>query len=175
MGDVFLEHIVKKVSTMRETMIRLGIVAAALVVIYIMLTLSASFPILSAVMPAAFVALCFGAYKLFTAQNYEFEYIVTNGELDIDKIIARRARKRILNVKPNDFELLAPYNDNHKAEYNRGEFAKTIDATSSKYAKNIWFGVATTKKDGRIRFLFEPTEKMIENMRQHMPRKVQLD
>ncbi len=175
MGDVFLEHIVKKVPTMKDALIKVGIIFAAFILIYLMLTLSAQIPIISSIMPAVFVALCFLGYKLFTAQNYEFEYIVTNGELDIDKIIAKRSRKRILNVKPNDFELLAPYNEKNKAAYENGTFAKTIDASSSKYAKDVWFGVAVTKKDGRIRFLFEPTEKMIENMRQHMPRKIQLD
>ncbi|NLD88105.1 MAG: hypothetical protein GX633_07600 [Clostridiales bacterium] len=174
MEDVFLEHIVKKQPTAKDSLIKIGIILAAIVLIYIMLTLSAQFQFLSVIMPAVFVGLCFGGYKLITAQNYEFEYIVTNGELDIDKIIAKRSRKRILNVKPNEFELLAPYNNENKSEYERGTFAKTIDATSSKYAQNIWFGIATTKKDGRVRFLFEPTEKMVENMRVFMPRKVKL-
>ena len=160
---------------MKDTLIRFGVVVAAILLVMIMLGVSAKFPIVSSFMPIVFVGVCFGGYWLFINTNYEYEYIVTNGELDIDKIIAKRSRKRVLNVKPSEFELIAPYNHKNKGEYERGTFAKTIDASSSKYAKDVWFGIANTKKFGRVRFLFEPTEKMVENMRHHMPRKVQLD
>jgi len=174
MGDVFLEHIVKRMPDNRTTFMKIGIVLAAIVLIYILMVLSASVSYVSSFMPIVFVGLCFFGYRFFTSFNYEFEYIVTNGELDIDKIIAKRSRKRVFNAKPKDFEIVAPMTDKYKHEYESGNFALTLDASSSKYSKNRWFIVCTTAKHGRARVIFEPTEKMIENMRAVMPRKVML-
>ena len=41
----------------------------------------------------------FGAYKLSTRFNIEYEYIVTNGTMDIDKIISKSSRKRVLSFE----------------------------------------------------------------------------
>lgn len=43
----------------------------------------------------------YGGYILITNMSVEYEYIVTNGEMDIDKIIAKRRRKRLITVKPD--------------------------------------------------------------------------
>jgi hypothetical protein len=41
----------------------------------------------------------FGLYRVFTGFETEFEYTFTNGELDVDKISAKRKRERVLSVK----------------------------------------------------------------------------
>lgn len=41
----------------------------------------------------------FGAFWLSTKLNVEFEYIITNGTLDIDKITNKSSRKRIMSLE----------------------------------------------------------------------------
>ncbi|NMA07513.1 MAG: hypothetical protein GX929_00165 [Clostridiales bacterium] len=177
MGDTFLEYIVKKAPDAKTSLLKVGIILVTIFVCYFGMVFLTSIESLQQFMSFFLLlvaGIIYGAYRLFTSLNYEFEYIVTNGELDVDKIIARRSRKRLISLRPLEIEIMAPYNDMHKHHYDNGEFALTIDATSSKYAQNRWFIVAETKKYGRVRLMWEPTEKMVENMRSYMPRKVML-
>lgn len=173
MGDIFLEYIVKQKPTAKTMLIKVGIIIGAIVLTFLMLMISGN-QLISTILPALFAGMCFVVYKAFTGLSYEFEYIVTNGELDIDKIIARRSRKRVFNARPGEVEILAPLVEKYRHEYENGSFAKTIDASSSRAAENRWFMIANSDKHGRVRVIFEPTERMVENMRQFMPKKVML-
>ncbi|MBR5134528.1 MAG: hypothetical protein IKV35_02905, partial [Clostridia bacterium] len=51
---------------------------------------------------------CFGIYWVATSQVWEVEYIVTNGDIDIDRIVARRDRKCIVRVRGAKIESLRP-------------------------------------------------------------------
>lgn len=60
----------------------------------------------------AFLILCgaiYGAYWLISGMSIEYEYILTNGEIDVDKIIAQRKRKRLVTVSAKTFEAFGPY------------------------------------------------------------------
>jgi len=171
MGDVFLEYIVKQKPTGKVLLLKGAIILGALVLTYLML-MFAGVPGLSTIMPALFIIMIVAVYKVFTSINYEFEYIVTNGELDIDKITAKRSRRRVFNARPKDVEILAPLVEKYKTEYESGSFSKTIDASSSVSAPNRWFLIVNNAKHGRVRVIFEPTEKMVENIRLYCPQKV---
>ena len=41
------------------------------------------------------------SWYLITATSVEYEYIITNNDMDIDKITGRRTRKRLITVKLN--------------------------------------------------------------------------
>ena len=43
--------------------------------------------------------------------NVEFEYSVTNGDLDIDKVISKKRRKKFARLKLRDIEYFAPFGD----------------------------------------------------------------
>ena len=58
--------------------------------------------------PAVFVLSIWAANKFIRLQNIEYEYIVTNGELDVDKIMGRSKRKRLVTADARNFEVFAP-------------------------------------------------------------------
>lgn len=179
MGDLYLEKIVRRAPTipviLLRTVILFGAAAISWLIMVIVLNPESGLAQFSQIFLLLVAAILFFAYRLFTSFNIEHEYIVTNGEIDIDKIVSKRTRKRLCTIPPLEVEIMAPYDEEHKHYYdNNGEFAKTFDTTASKYSKDIWLIVANTKKYGRLRVLFEPTDRMIENMREHMPRKVEL-
>ena len=41
--------------------------------------------------------------------NIEYEYILTNNDLDIDKVIGKRKRKRMISLDVSTAEAFAPY------------------------------------------------------------------
>lgn len=175
MSDTYLEYIIKKAPEAKTSILKVLIIVGTVILSYVgmvLLTSSEALSQFSSFFLLVIAGIIYGAYRLVTSFNYEFEYIVTNGDLDVDKIIAKRERKRLVSMSTADVEIMAPYDNMYKHNYETGTFAQTINATSSKYAKNPWFIVADTKKYGRVRVMWEPTERMIENMRSYMPRKV---
>lgn len=117
----------------------------------------------------------YGAWYLATMRSMEYEYSVTNGDLDVDAIYGQRKRKRIVSVHSRSFELFAPINRNHEQEFLRNKTNKNltiIDARSSDAAENAFFCVFNYKEKGRVMLMFEPDQRMIDNFKSFNPRVV---
>ena len=95
--DTFVEQIVAKRKGGKEYAIIFGSLIAALLI------LAALWLFLLFFIGIFFVLLLTAGigwllWYLITMQNVEFEYSVTNGDIDIDQITAQRKRKRIVSV-----------------------------------------------------------------------------
>lgn len=58
------------------------------------------------------------AYKANTSFNTEYEYIFTNGTVDVDKIVNKSSRKRVVSFDCKNIEEVVKFNDK-KPEINR--------------------------------------------------------
>ncbi len=96
--DSFKEQIVRKNLSQKDKMTKymLMIASVALAAGCFLLVLGTPFMMIGVL--AAGLAL-FGGYQLTTRMDVEYEYIFTNGEVDIDKIVAQRSRKRLVTFK----------------------------------------------------------------------------
>lgn len=97
-NDFYSEQLVAKKSGGSET--------AKKILIGVLTALVAAFLFLIIIFPLSLllVGLVFyGGYYLMTGIDTEYEYILTNGDLDIDKITGKRKRKRLLSTKIGDF------------------------------------------------------------------------
>ncbi|NMA67438.1 MAG: hypothetical protein GX957_14595, partial [Clostridiaceae bacterium] len=113
------------------------------------------------------VGLLYLAYWLITNRNIEFEYAITNGDIDIDKIINQRKRKRVFSGKVKEFEVVArvksdKYTNQIKACKN------VLDYSSGNENVDLWF--IYLNKGGPTVILFEPTAKMIDSLFTFAPR-----
>ena len=54
------------------------------------------------------VALGIAAYFIIPGTDLEYEYLFVNGELDIDKIMAKSKRKKAKTVDLTEADLIAP-------------------------------------------------------------------
>lgn len=106
----------------------------------------------------------FGAYKLSMLLWIEYEYIVTNGAMDIDKITAKSSRKRILSFELSDVERLERYNPNKKY----GNFDKTVIACTPD--KNSYMMVVAKQGKGNTMVVFSPNERMQGAMVKFLPK-----
>ena len=68
------------------------------------------YPILGALTALLVLGILYGAFKLTTKFNIEYEYIITNGTFDVDKIINRSSRKRMLSIELGTVSRLEKYN-----------------------------------------------------------------
>jgi len=171
MSDMYAEYIVKKNANLRSSLIKMGILLICAVLMYFAVMLIQAYGLIF-LMPASIALIGWLGYRAYLMFSVEYEYIVTNGELDIDRIIARRGRKRMVNIKTNGYELIAPYDEEHCAAYEQGEFAKTVDARSGPDAEGVWFIIADVRGTGRVRVLLEPTPKMLRIFSEYLPRQM---
>ncbi len=106
---------------------------------------------------------------LIRGRNLEYEYAVTNGDLDIDMIIAKRKRKRLFSANCKDFEILARVS--HEKFNEAKNIANKIIAVSSKDSQDIYF-LTMHYKEARTLVLFEPDERMLKAFKTYIPKKV---
>ena len=164
--DIFLEKIVKRKKTALDTAIIGGIVVLSLLLIMI----TSSFKVLQSFSLFIIVAIGYICYMFIRSRSIEYEYIVTNGDLDIDMITAQRKRKRIFSGNCKDFDVVAKLTSGQYDHYMQS-IKKRILAISSMESKDVYF--ASLIKDGQKTLVFfEPHAKMIESFKKYIPRKV---
>lgn len=106
--DTFFEQIVviKKTSKTIASVVGIWLLALILCAIPFIIYI----PILSYLAMFFAFGVLFGAYKLTTLFNIEYEYIITNGTMDVDKIINKSSRKRIVSFDLSNVSRLEKYN-----------------------------------------------------------------
>ena len=176
MNDVYIEQLVEKRPDPKSMMIRMLIVVAAVFVTFLPIIIEMLFippesqGSLLAVMPFTLAGSIWGAIILFRRQNLEFEYILANGEFDVDKIMGKRRRKRILNsANCRNFDILAPMVPKYQHQYNNNQLKK-LDVSSSHDAQDRWFAIFVGAKGVKTLLVFEPNEKMLEGLKKFVMR-----
>lgn len=162
--DVFIERIVQKRKDMKDYLIIFGVIIATIILMLL---------VLNFIPGMAFfflIGLGYIAYLVITTRNIEYEYAVTNGDLDIDKIIAQRKRKRLFSANCKTFDIVAKVKSSHYSNHYKS-FKKQINCASSLEGDNVYFIVLNYNKEQTIVY-FEPSEKMLMNFKTFIPRKV---
>ena len=128
---------------------------------------------LSAMIPFGFVILLLAigaAYFIFPMLSVEYEYLVVNDQMSIDKIMGQKRRKRVWEGTIDQIEILAPVDSYLLKDAERKDM-KTLDFSSHQPGAKVYGMVA--QKDGvATKILLEPNEKLLNHLWQRGPRKV---
>ena len=170
MADVFVEHMVAKSKTASDKLIMFLYVLAFIFLNVVLMLIE----VLVFLIPMGLIGGCWLLMRLRRNQGIEFEYILTNGIIDIDKIIGKRKRKRLASLDCRNFEIIAPLNSSYFKEYEKAPFAKKLDASSGTNDSRRCFAVCPAKEGGRMLFVFEPNDRMREIFKMYAPRAVKL-
>lgn len=171
--DIFHEFIVRKKKETIDYLIVVGIVLAALVLSVVLFALTLIFSqYLSGIGLVLVFLVWWGAWTLMQSRNLEYEYILTNNELDIDKIIARRGRKRLCTINFKQIEQCASITDPNFAHVYKNSEGRTVKNYAGNIeAERVYF-VDYSKESERIRVLFQPNERILDGLRKVNPRLV---
>lgn len=162
--DTFIEQLVTKAAGKKETAFKILIGTAAVILavgIFILLMMYGFTPV--GIVLAA--GIFYGAYYIISEQEIEYEYILTNGDLDIDKIIAKKKRKRLLTIKLKAFEKFGRLSDAPEADE-----SVTIVLAASGYADEAYYADFNHSRHGRTRLIFSPSKDFREKMDAFIPR-----
>lgn len=166
--DTFIEQIVKKKKTPVDHAITVALVLGLLALTAVTLLFLQALPILFLLLAGAF----FGAYYLFTGLSREFEYSVTNGSIDIDTIIGRRSRKRIVSVSGRKIERLLPLDG---ADFRKEAYQRVVMAAPSDREPDLFFFSYHSKKNGHTAVLFQPNERVLSALYEGLQTTVRLE
>ncbi|MBO7217718.1 MAG: hypothetical protein J6V50_03360 [Clostridia bacterium] len=162
--DTFFEQIIKVKRTGKD----IAILVATLLGAAVLLSIAGMF-LMTSYMPLAFLGgfgVCWGAYKLIMLTYVEYEYIYTNGDLDIDKITARASRKRVVSIVCSSVERYGKYNPAVRPSDSVKKVFMLCDADDPD-AKYL---IAPSKKDGLVMIVFAPDERMRGVIEKAIPR-----
>ncbi len=151
--DNFSEQLIKRNLTFKDMLLRILIIVsgAAFIAFTVYATLVFGFALLLA-LGIGVGYLCWWMYGL---TKIEYEYIVTNNDLDIDKIIGQRKRKRLITISLNEITQWGEYTGNEHIQVNASVVAS--DASG----KGLWYIVAEHSKHGKIMLVFTPNERTV--------------
>ena len=165
--DTYCEYIIKRKKGGKEILAVTGIIILAVILLIYVPSLVSVVPIIGFLSPLVAVGIIWGAYKLVVSKNIEFEYTLTGSDMDIDKIINRSSRKRVIAVAKGEIGVVAPFGSSNLPSLQNVEI---IDVSSHKPDANVY--VMTVNKDSMKAIYFEPSEKILKNLKERNPRKV---
>ena len=167
--DIFMEYIVKHKPSSKDRALQALIIFGAVILFFAAFLFS---PYLFGLGLLVMAAVVFFAYVLVSRFNVEYEYILTENYLDIDRIASKRTRKRVVSLDLKEISIFAAVDDPmHKHEFeNSSSIVQTLDCTGA-HNTDIYF-IDYSGNKGMTRVLFEPPTKFLEAAQRYNPRKI---
>ncbi len=157
--DRFSEQIIVRTADKKSFVLKCLIAAGLLLVLAALsLLLYASQFSLAPFCLAAGAGALWLAVWLAKGLNVEYEYIVTNDDFDVDKIMGQRKRKRLISIDLKAIDEFAPYVDN--TELRSDVTVLADDGTGY----DMWYLFADTESNGKIAIIFNPDERTRRNI-----------
>lgn len=112
------------------------------------------------------------AWYIITSQYVEFEYAITNNNITVDKIIAKRKRKKLLDLDIRQFENLCKITDSKVANK---KFTKYTIAAQDIDSNETYVATYHSEAYGNCALFFTPSDKVLEAMRPYLKREIMMD
>lgn len=151
--NTFFEQIIAVKKNGKALAAIIGIWLAAFLVCFVLIMFMGVLGTFSLLLAAGVL---FGAYKLSVRFNVEYEYIVTNGTMDIDKIINKSSRKRILSFELATVSRIEKFNPAQISSVNAKELFITCNADDPA----AYLMVSSTEGKGTSYLVFAPDERV---------------
>lgn len=167
MSDLYSELLVKKDQTAKDVVIRYGLIT--LTVLFVAAGLFISPLIL---IPA--IALGIASYFIIPKTDLEYEYLFVNGDMDIDMVMSKAKRKRVISLKISEADLVAPLTSHRMDYYNGNQKLKILDYSSGN-SDHKRLAVITRHGNDLCKIIIEPDEHMAQAIKNSAPSKVFFD
>ena len=157
--ELFNEQVVSIKKTTKNKVIIVLIWVMAVVLSLIALFLATKFP------PALLVsaAIIYLANKTATQFNIEFEYISSNGSVEIAKITNKSSRKTVVEFECKEVENVTKYN---KDSTYKNKLLICTDQFENSYVFTVY------KNGEKCDLVFSPNEKLLNSFKHYIPRSV---
>ena len=172
--DVFFEQIVVRRLHGSEKVLKVltfifGVLAVLLLIFLSFLQALGAFSFI--LLPCAFGV---GVLLFFQLRNtyIEYEYSITNGSFDIDRIRGKRKRERMVTVECEDFEEFGEYDKAAAERLKNRQFGGEVFA-SNRGDEGLYYAVSRHKKLGSVLIVIEPDNRVKTALAKFIPRRIQ--
>ncbi|PHV69953.1 hypothetical protein CS063_13305 [Sporanaerobium hydrogeniformans] len=165
MAEIFKEYLIKQKKSSKDVLMQTLIMGAAAVLIIIAFLLGGAF-----LGPVIILIVLFGAGTLFIKFNREYEYILTNNELDIDVIYNKSKRKRVTTIDMKKIEAMVSIKDtNNQGKIER--FNKLINASDNNDGADT-YAIISSQDNTLCKILITPNASFLNELYKQAPHKV---
>lgn len=159
--DLFTEKIITKKKDYIDYLIIFATIIISFILAFIIISIAG--PLYFGIGLAMVAALGYFGYRIITSRNIEYEYSLTNGDLEISKIIAKRKRKKMFYGNCRKFEIIDKLSsDKHNKAVN-SEITK-IRAVTAMNSKDAYFFI-TNYSSKKVVVYFEPDSKVLNSIK----------
>ena len=164
METVFIEELVHKKKTAKDYLAVIAVLAlgAAIAAILLAIILPVFFKFGTLVLILVF-AVFYGVFCFLQSRDVEYEYSLVNFEVDIDKIIGKKRRKRMVTVYIRNLEAFGTRKNPEFNGYMENAAVKKVYACRSKNDHDVFF-VVYDEGATKIMLLFNPSKKIIDHI-----------
>ncbi len=162
MEDTFVECLVKTRTSMLGNLARVGGILLILL----------SFGTVIFLAGYCLIVVFFAAYLEYLIWHWtsvEYEYAFISGELDVDRILGQRSRKRFFTVSFDTIEIAA-YEEDERIRGYMNPDVTVMDFSSGTGERCM--ALCGTADGHRVRIMIEPDQEMAEAMAKYAPKKV---
>lgn len=169
MIDTYVEQmIVKEPSNSDKTKKNLLMIGSILLSAVI-LWLSVNFIALMPVGVLLVIGLIYGANYLSSNFYVEYEYMITNGEMDIDKVVGKKKRSNLISMQVKDFEKFGKLSE-AEPESDDTTLVVAYDGDD----ENAYYAEFSHETYGAVRLIFSPDENILENIKMYLSGKCRM-
>ncbi|MBQ5911426.1 MAG: hypothetical protein IIW94_05405 [Clostridia bacterium] len=161
--DTFFEQIIKIKLTGKVKAIITAIIAVDALLVCVLFYLSLY--LAPTIMLLVIAAAIYGGYKLISLLSIEYEYIYTNGDLDVDKIVAKSNRKRIVSIKCSEVEKYGVY----QGQPAPGSVKATYIFCNPDSEGQVYL-IAKDRNQGMVMIVLAPNDRIRTELEKAIPR-----
>lgn len=165
--DNFAEQLVKRSETSADKAKRLILIIVGVfftVVIAGLAVLQLTKPIFAMLGLILAAAAGYGTYFALQGSYVEYEYTFTNGELDVDKIVAKKKRTAMVSTDIKKFTAFGKYTDGMDESEDM-----TVVIASDNIASHEYYADFQHEEYGLTRLIFAPDERILDNIKKSLP------
>lgn len=162
MKDLYVEQIVKVNTEQKGSVLQKVLIALAALFAAVMLLINLYAIVL-------FAAAAIGAWYVGNKQNYEYEYIFVNGQLDVDVVKTSR-RKRLVSYQMEQLICMVPVASPRMEGYKGNTKKHHVAFTGS--TKQPVYALMFKSDEGYIRVDIEPEDELMKAFRMTVPHKI---
>lgn len=164
MDNKYTECCVKKKTTTKDTMLKLGMIALIIAAFAAGVLFHFGLFLLVGIFGIVFAYIC------IPMLNVTYEYVYCDGQIDFDKIMNGEKRKHIYRTDLENIKIVAPDSAHELDSYKYNNTPVRDFSSHEKDHKK--YAIVESQGEKLQMLLFEPDEKMLSMMARKAPHKV---
>lgn len=166
--DIFCEYMVKRKKKKTDYIQEVILIAVGIYLSFLCFAMMNVFKSLTLLIIAA---IWYGVIYLMRKKDIEYEYTLTNNILDIDRIFAKKSRKRITSIDIAQIDYIRPFEERDAEPNQQMTDHNLCECKCSDSTYIIVFA-----RDSKVhRVFFTPNDKMKKKLKQLNPARVTVE